>query len=114
MICGNPSVTATKGTTMRFYWSYMSLPELSDLPVAEQRAAGRRVHWQLHKRWQTWPVYLLFLPLVFAGRWIGSFVGHEEIGTAVGVLISAVISGQIVVRMARSFLKPNNSGADRK
>jgi len=99
---------------MRFYWSYKSLPELSDLPVAEQRAAWRRAHWQVHERWQTWAVYLVFLPLVLVCRWIGSFVGHEEIGTVVGVLISAAISGQIVFRMTRSFLTPNNSGADRK
>jgi len=111
---GNPSVMVIRGTTMRFYWSYKSLPELSDLPVAEQRAAARRVHWQLHKRWQTWAVYLAFLPLILVCRWIGSFVGHEEIGTDVGVLISAVISAQVVFRMARSLLKPNNSGADRK
>lgn len=99
---------------MRFYWSYKSLPELSDLPVAEQRTAARLAHWQVHERWQTWAVYLAFLPFVLVCRWIGSFVGHEEIATIVGVLISAVISGQIVFRMARSLLKPTNSGADRK
>jgi hypothetical protein len=99
---------------MRFYWSYKSLPELSDLPAAEQRAAGRRVNWQVHERWQTWAVYLAFLPFVLVCRWVGSLVGHEEIGTIVGVLISAAISGQIVVRMARSILKQNNSGVDRK
>lgn len=99
---------------MRFYWSYKSPPELSGPPAAEQRAAGRRINRQVHERWQTWAVYLAFLPLVLACRWIGSFVGHEEIGTTVGVLISAAISGQIVVRMARSLLKPNSSGADRK
>jgi positive regulator of sigma E activity len=99
---------------MRFYWSYKSLPELSDLPAAEQRAAGRRVNPQVHERWQTWAVYLAFLLLVLVCRWIGSFVGREEIGTIVGVLISAAISGQIVFRMTRSLLKQNNSGVDRK
>ncbi len=99
---------------MRFYWSYKSLPELSALPVAERRAAWWRAVWQAKERWQTWAAYLLFIPLVFAGRWIGSLVGHEEIGAAVGVLISVTISGQVVFRMARSCLTPNSSGADRK
>jgi hypothetical protein len=114
MLCDNPSVMVTKGTTMRFYWSYKSLPGLSALPVAERRAAWRRAVWQANERWQTWAVYLLFIPLVFAGRRIGSLVGHEEIGTAVGVLISTTISWQVVFRTARSCLTPNSSGADRK
>jgi hypothetical protein len=99
---------------MQFYWSYGSLPELSALPVAERRAAWRRAVWQANERWQTWVGYLLFIPLVFAGRWIGSLIGHEEIGATVGLLISITISKQVVFRMARSCLTPNSSGADRK
>ena len=77
----------TKGTTMRFYWSYKSLPELSALPEAERRAVWRRAVRQTNERWQTWAVYVLLIPVIPAGRWTGSLVGHEEIGTAVGVLI---------------------------
>ena len=103
-----------KETMMRFYWSYKNLPELSALQAAEQRAAWRRAHWQAHESWQPWVVYLLCFSFPLVGWWIGALIGHEEIGTAIGFVIAAMVSGQIVFRMVRSCLTPNGSATDPK
>jgi hypothetical protein len=99
---------------MRFYWSYKSLPELSALPEAERWAAWRRAHRQAYEHWQTWAGNLTLIPLVWGGWWLGSLVGHEEIGGIIGALISCAISTQVVFRMARSHLTQDGSSADRE
>ncbi|HEY2228241.1 MAG TPA: hypothetical protein VGI22_11010 [Xanthobacteraceae bacterium] len=77
---------------------------------AERRIAWWRAVWQALEHWQTWTAWLLFIPLASAGRWLGSLVGHEEIGLSIGIAISVTISYQVRFRFVRLHLIEDGVG----
>ena len=43
--------------------------------------------------------------MMYAGHWLGSMFGHDQIGLLIGLVLATVIAMWIVIRIARSHLK---------
>jgi hypothetical protein len=89
---------------MPIHLSYKSLPELSALSGAERKRIWRAAVSKAFEHWQVQAGFLLTIPLMLAGYWLGSMIGHEYIGALIGGVIASGISERIVFRAARSHL----------
>lgn len=110
----SPSSTpCRKPDTQQFYWSFGSIPELSELPAAERGAFWRKHHGKAYRHWQTWvglgivalsavtpQIVVDLVGIPFANQ---SFVMPAL--CAVGAGMGGLVFAQILTTMARPHLR---------
>lgn len=100
------------GYEMKLYWSLRSIPELSDLPRAEQRRLWRECWWKVIRHWQVWLVFLVgFLGILGGAVLVVALACDFGLPLAL-ILVSGVggslfpfLLNQVSIPLARPYLR---------
>ena len=104
---------------MKVWWSLRSIPELSDLPHAQQRRLWRHCWPKVLDHWQIWLVFLTGVLGLIACTYLAEFLA---VGVGLGwpvalVLVSAAwgsafsfVLNQVSIPLARPYLREARGG----
>ncbi len=88
---------------MPIYWTLKSIPELSDLSLAERNRRFARIRRKAFRHWQTWLGLLGCSVLSGIGSVLGGNLGHPFIGAAIGGGVGGLIYFQALIHLARIY-----------
>jgi len=91
------------GVCMPIYWTLKSIPEFSDLSLAERNRSWARIRSKAFRHWQTWLGLLGCAMLSGIGSLLGEKWGHSSIGAAIGGGVGGFVYFQALVHVARSY-----------
>jgi hypothetical protein len=89
-------------TLMQIYWSIKSIPELCGLPRVERGRVWWAAFWKTTRHWQFWAGLVGVGLSTFIGNML---IGHPPWGTAIGAGVGGFISAQILIPLARPYIR---------
>jgi hypothetical protein len=94
---------------MQLYWTLKSIPELSGLSLGEGGRVWRSAYWKTYRHWQAWLALAGFGLCVFVANILGGLIGYPTLGGLLGVGVGGFVCGQVIVRLARPYLRDSLS-----
>jgi hypothetical protein len=91
---------------MQLYWTLKSIPELS---LGERGRFWRSVYWKTYRHWQVWLALTSLGLCVFVANILGGLIGYPSAGGLLGVGVGGFICGQVIVRLAKPYLRDSLS-----
>lgn len=95
---------------MQLYWSLKSIPEL---PSPERGRVWRAAHRKTFRHWQTWAALAGLGLCMVVGGLLGFLVDPSiislSIGNVIGGGLGSLVFSQVVVEMARPYLRTFSS-----
>jgi SNF family Na+-dependent transporter len=88
---------------MPIYWTLKSIPELSNLSLAERNRSWAHIRSKAFRHWQTWLGLLACAAFSAVGTLLGEQWGHATLGAAVGGGVGGLIYFQALVHVARMY-----------